>query len=95
MTKLLAALPVLLVFQISTCEQSGPARNDREYCAQLADMYERYVGSWDLGPAQETQRRDVEGRLAVDQCRAGNTVSSIPVLERKLLQQGFTLPKRA
>lgn len=95
MPKLLAALPVLLVFQISTCEQPGPARNDREYCGQLADMYERYVGSWEIGPAQEVQRRDVEGRIAVERCRAGDTVSSIPVLERKLLEQGFTLPQRA
>ena len=95
MSKLLAILPVLLVIQISTCEQSEPARNDREYCEQLAALYERYVGLWELGPAQTAQRVDVEAQIAVERCRAGDTVRSIPVLERKLLSQGFTLPRRA
>ncbi len=95
MSKFVATLPVLLAINLSTCDQPGPPRNDREYCARLADMYERYVGAWEGGPRQTTQRTDPEGQIAVRQCRSGDVAPSIPVLERKLLDQGFTLPKRA
>ena len=32
--------------------------------------------------------------LAIDNCTKGNTADGIPVLENKLLSNGFSLPKR-
>ncbi|UYN96531.1 MAG: hypothetical protein KIT25_06260 [Enhydrobacter sp.] len=85
----------LVLFSAAACEHARvPARADLEYCGTLVDLYVRYVGPWDLGPRQLAQRTDIEGQLAVEQCRAGDAVTSIPVLERKLLDQGFTLPPR-
>lgn len=37
---------------------------------------------------------DLDGRVAVAKCRAGETSVGIPILERKLRANGFTLPKR-
>jgi hypothetical protein len=36
---------------------------------------------------------DVEASVALDQCSKGNTAPAIPVLEKKLRESGFSLPK--
>lgn len=68
-----------------------PARNDAEYCAQLIYLYQRYVS----GEYNRTDGdADLESRLAIVRCQEGKTGSGIPVLERKLRNNGFTLPRR-
>jgi hypothetical protein len=39
-------------------------------------------------------RGSLDGQLAVAQCKEGNTAAAIPVLERQLLANKFTLPAR-
>lgn len=72
---------------------SGP---DYEYCQRLIQIYNRYIGADEFGAGRSDpgQSSDLEGRVAVAKCRAGDTDSGIPVLERKLRANGFTLPRR-
>ncbi len=72
---------------------SGP---DYDYCQRLIQIYNRYIGADEFGAGRSDpgQSSDLEGRVAVAKCRAGDTDSGIPVLERKLRANGFTLPRR-
>jgi hypothetical protein len=53
----------------------------------------RYVGNPELRPGS-IRRSDVTADTALAQCRAGNAEGAIPVLQRKLVDNGFTLPVR-
>jgi len=70
----------------------APAKSDdASYCAELGRLALRYTGG-----------AGAEGRLAADfatvgaiqDCNRGNFAAGIPVLERKLRSNGFTLPRR-
>ena len=61
------------------------------YCAQLSALYRRYLGNTGDGRTFP----DVAAATAMDQCDRGNTAAGIPVLEKKLRDARFTLPKRA
>ena len=61
--------------------------DDTAYCAQLASLYRRYIQN---GPGH---RFDVEASVALDDCGKGKTETAIPVLEKKLREGGFSLPK--
>jgi len=64
--------------------------DDAVYCAALSTLAIRYVATpYDRGGAP-----DIELANATNDCRSGNFSRSIPVLERKLRNNGFTLPKR-
>ena len=63
--------------------------DDMAYCAQLSDLYRRYLGN-----VGERVFPDVSASVAMDQCARGNTAAGIPVLEKKLRDARFTLPKR-
>jgi hypothetical protein len=63
--------------------------DDVAYCAKLSDLVNRYFS--DVADGRDTT--DLNLALAVDQCRKGNT-AGIPVLERKLRSNGFSLPRR-
>jgi hypothetical protein len=39
--------------------------------------------------------QDLDTRAAMNDCQAGKFARGIPVLERKLRSNGFTLPKRS
>jgi hypothetical protein len=39
------------------------------------------------------RRFDVEATVALEDCSKGNTAASIPVLEKKLRESGFSLPE--
>jgi hypothetical protein len=67
------------------------AADDMAYCAQLSALYRRYLGNTGEGRTFP----DVAAATAMDQCERGNTASGIPVLERKLRDGRFTLPKRS
>ena len=63
---------------------------DAAYCDALIRDYYRYVIK--LGSHPNTGSLD--GNVAVEQCRAGNTSAGIPVLEQKLRGAGVELPSR-
>jgi hypothetical protein len=65
--------------------------SDAAYCAELTALYRRYLGNTGEG----RQFPDVTASVAMDECQRGNTAAGIPVLEKKLRDARFTLPKRA
>jgi hypothetical protein len=68
---------------------------DLDYCRRLAGLYLRYVGS-DMGSNGTLIRRtDPEGNYAVTRCEQGDPAAAIPILERKLVNNRFTLPPRS
>jgi hypothetical protein len=69
---------------------SAVAQTDTAYCNSLIQQYYRYVVK--LGSHPNTGSLD--GNVAVEQCRAGNTAAGIPVLEQKLRNSGVGLPAR-
>ncbi|MCW5732854.1 MAG: hypothetical protein KIS73_01945 [Enhydrobacter sp.] len=69
----------------------GMAQNtDAAYCARLAELVTRYVGKQINGQ----NRPDSDSLVAMDRCDHGDTATGIPILEKKLLNGGFTLPPR-
>lgn len=73
---------------------TGAARNDVEYCDRLIDMYSRYLSGDELGQRRAAADNNLDGRIAVAKCEQGDTATGIPILERKLVANGFTLPRR-
>jgi len=71
-----------------------PAAGDVAYCNRLADLYDRYLGRWKYGTDRGGGTGSVDNEVASAQCRQGITGPSIPVLERVLRDNGFTLPPR-
>jgi len=88
MTQSLRWLPALiaLAFPLAAAAQSS----DVTYCNALIRDFYRYVIK--LGSHPNTGSLD--GNVAVEQCRAGNTTAGIPVLEQKLRNAGVELPSR-
>ncbi len=85
-------LSLVILAAASLAATAGPAaaqRDDRAYCDKLIATYERY-----LAPRTNEARSgsDIDGVVAVGQCRAGDTARGIPVLERRLRNGGFSLP---
>jgi hypothetical protein len=78
---------ILLLLPLAAQAQT----DDKAYCEQLIVPILRYVQTpYDRGGAP-----DIEISEAINQCRSGNPAKGIPVLERKLRSNGFTLPKRS
>ncbi len=69
---------------------SAAFADDAAYCAQLSDIYRRYMQTYGNG----TRFADVTAATAMDQCIRGNYAAGIPVLEKKLRDARFTLPPR-
>ena len=84
---LLAALLPVAAFA-----QSSAA--DVVYCNRLADLYIHYLGRSEAGPYDDQRRGSLDTQVAAAQCRQGITVTAIPILERELRNNGFTLPPR-
>ncbi len=64
--------------------------DDASYCADLSELAFKYLGKYSRGESIP----DLDTAVAADQCAKGNTAAGIPVLERKLRSNGFTLPRR-
>jgi hypothetical protein len=65
---------------------------DSAYCDALIQRFHRYV----IKPSGNSPNPgSLDGNVAVEQCRAGNTAAGIPVLEQKLRSNGVELPTRA
>jgi hypothetical protein len=73
-----------------TAELHAQAADDMAYCAQLSALYRRYLGNTGEGRTFP----DVSAATAMSECERGNTAAGIPVLEKKLRDARFTLPKR-
>jgi hypothetical protein len=70
------------------CAQAG----DAAYCKALSEKYETYLANMTTG--RSPQPDSVDGRVAMEQCKAGNTVAAIPILEQKLRNAKIDLPPR-
>lgn len=81
--KLLLTLAILLA-------PSAAHADDASYCAQLSDLYRRYL----LGSGDGNKFPDVAASVAMDECARGNYAEGIPVLEKRLRDARFSLPKR-
>src|SRR3979411_692169 len=89
-TTLLAAAIVSLVagLGIATDSNAQSATNDEAYCQALVNEYTH--GGIERGFAPES----LDTSVAINQCRDGNPGPAIPVLERRLRGNGFTVPPR-
>lgn len=85
--KLLTAVALCLAGGATAQAQS----DDAAYCAQLSDLYRRYLGNTAQGHGPFP---DVAAGVAMADCEKGNTAAGIPVLEKKLRDARFTLPRR-
>jgi hypothetical protein len=74
-----------------TAEAQAQAKDDAAYCAELSALYRRYLGNTGEGRTFP----DVSAANAISDCERGNTAAGIPVLEKKLRDARFTLPKRS
>jgi hypothetical protein len=83
--RILLSLFVLALALPGTADAQG---GDAAYCAQLSTLYRRYVEN---SPGRQY---DAEAAVALDDCQKGNTGAGIPILEKKLLESGFTLPEK-
>lgn len=95
-TALVVAVALTAAVAAPAGAQSAKSGPDYEYCQKLIDLYGRYIGGDEFGPGRHDPGKssDVEGRVAVAKCQAGDTNAGIPVLERKLRANGFSLPRR-
>ncbi len=84
-------LPLTLLLPAAAFAQASPA--DVAYCNRLADLYDRYLGQADYGSERGYYPGSLQSQVASSQCRTGNP-AGIPVLERVLRNNGFTLPPR-
>ena len=77
--------------QVAQAETGSPS--DIAYCRELGRIYVRYIG-WDFIYGDHSRRRaNNDAQVALTKCQQGDT-SGIPVLERELLANKFTLPAR-
>jgi len=86
----LIALALGLSLTSGAHAQAPTAAGDMAYCADLSALYRRYLGNTGEGRSFP----DVAAATAMSECERGNTAAGIPVLEKKLLNGRFTLPKR-
>jgi hypothetical protein len=91
LTLLIACLTAAL--PLAAEAETGDRAADLRYCAQLGDLYVRYVGRSEAGPHSPV-RPDVNAGVALAKCREGDAATAIPILERKLINAGFALPPR-
>ena len=89
MLKTVRWLPVLLATAISS--PALAQTDDAAYCGALILKFHRYVIKIN---AQSPNTGSLDGNVAVEQCRAGNTAAGIPVLEKKLRSARVELPVR-
>ena len=84
-------MPLLLLAGAALASPAIARSDDAAYCAQLGALALRYTGS---AGGQGGLRPDFTTVGAIDDCKKGNTAAGIPVLEKTLRNNGFTLPKR-
>jgi hypothetical protein len=90
-TALLVALGISI--PVAAFAQPG-AQADQAYCDALSNTYLRYVGHSLDSRRGEMDGGSLDAQVAVTQCHRGDTADAIPILERELRNEGFSLPKR-
>ena len=93
MSRFLVLLIACLTAALPLAAKAETGAADRRYCAQLSELYVRYVGRSEAGPKAPV-RPDVNAGVALAKCKEGDAATAIPILERKLVNAGFTLPPR-
>ena len=89
--RLIAAACLSLLPAVSPAQTTG---GDLAYCRALSEIYVRYIGhDWQYGDHQLTMANN-DAQVALAQCEQGNATAAIPVLERELIKNKFTLPRR-
>ena len=92
MTRFSPAFLARLRLACAIVSLSAAARaDDAAYCAELGRLALRYTGS---AGGEGRLSPDLQTLGAITDCNKGNFAAGIPVLERKLRSNGFTLPKR-
>lgn len=86
-----AAMVALVLPSAAIAQQQQPLASDVNYCNTLAGLYNRYVVGYSGTGSQGTPDLTVEG--AITQCGT-DPANSIPVLEKVLKNNDFTLPPR-
>jgi hypothetical protein len=66
--------------------------SDATYCRRLTARYEAFIENMN---GHSMQPGGIDGQVAVEQCKEGNTAAGIPVLERKLQDAKVGLPNRS
>jgi len=84
------ALFLAVILPATALAQASPA--DIAYCNRLADLYDRYIGCDEFSSGRAFGRNSLDGDVASAQCRQRRAELAIPVLERVLCGNGFTLP---
>jgi len=92
-SKVVPAVAVVFLVGLSVHAQSRRPSPEQQYCEALSDLYMRYVGNPETQP-RNVRRNDADAEKALAQCRHGDAAASIPVLERKLVDNRITLPQR-
>jgi hypothetical protein len=88
------AVAVGLALPITASAQPA-SHSDQAYCTALSNTYVRYIGhDEDYSHNLMYLRGSLDAQVAVAQCKQGNTAAAIPVLEKTLIAQKFTLPPR-
>jgi hypothetical protein len=83
---------ILTLAACAVLSTSGAAQSDdAAYCGQLAGLALRYTGS---AGGEGRLAPDLTTLGAIDDCNKGNFAAGIAALEKKLRNNGFTLPKR-
>ena len=96
MTRVVASLAVLTTIELGLAlPQTAAAQarpDDRQYCDALIQLYRTYVNE----PTQGRMQRpfNVEPEVAISKCKAGDTATGIPILERSLRDNKINLPSR-
>jgi hypothetical protein len=80
----------VLGLSLSGAALAQTGSSDLTYCENLYATFDRYIAP--RGESRSTS--GVDAIAAVEQCRRGNTAAGIPVLEKKLRDGLFTLPRR-
>jgi hypothetical protein len=93
-TMMAAATALALLPPAAEAQHRYTPLTDLEYCWELAELYQRHIGGGEGAVGTLVRQPDPEGRYAVDKCQQGDTATAIPILERKLLANRFTLPWR-
>ena len=86
---------LLLIAAGVVLSSAATAQNaaDTRYCGKLIGLYRTYVNNPE-DPKPAFQSPVASHETAILNCKAGNTGAGIPVLERVLRDNKFTLPSR-
>jgi hypothetical protein len=81
-------VPLIAAVGIATSSDAQPNTSDDAYCRSLSTMFGMGHAERSFAPLRN------DTAVAAAQCQEGDAESSIPVLEQRLRDLGYTLPPR-